>query len=95
MSGPKFCASRWTILTDIAVFVARSALSLFAIPIERPLLLLNPTFAESSLRAVGEAAPRIPALFFGFQRLVHIFFEDMTPAASILSTFSVRDMRAR
>jgi hypothetical protein len=82
----KFCATTGTIRIDIAVFVARNALALFAIPLERPLLFLNPTFAESYLRAVGEAAPRIVFLFSAFLRLVHIFEGDMTPAADILWT---------
>jgi hypothetical protein len=83
---PKFCPTRWTNLIDIAVFITRNVLVLLTIPIERPALFLDPTFAESYLRAIADAGPRIAVLFSGFQKLVHVFESDRTPAAYILCT---------
>jgi hypothetical protein len=51
-----------------------------------PELFLDPSTSEIYLRGVSEAAPTIAVLFSGFQRLVHIFEADHTPAAYILCT---------
>jgi hypothetical protein len=47
---------------------------------------LDLSTAETYLRGVTDVAPRITVLFSGFQRLIHIFEGDHTPAADILCT---------
>jgi hypothetical protein len=86
MPGPIFYPTRWTNLIDIAVFVTRNILGILSIPLESPRLFLDLAFAGVYLRTVAHTAPRFTVLFAGFQKLVHIFEGDMTPAAAILCT---------
>jgi hypothetical protein len=85
---PKFCPTKWTNLIDIAVFGTCNILQIFHHPNAVSRAFLDSIVAEIYLRGVTDAAPRITILFSGFQKLVHIFEADHTPAAYVLCTTS-------